>query len=339
MNSSDLFIGFNDVDDEILERSEQASVFNRIPARRRLSIVLIAAILALFLLGAATVTGLFGDSIQSWFAHYWETLTGQSMSDRQTALIDHLSHEIGLHETVAGVTVTVDSATVGEESFFILLRVEGLKFSKKYGYGFDEAQVKISEESVGNMMGAASYSYDYLGLDADGAALFLIRFDYSAKDTAQEDVPPYQVTLSMTNFAQDPRTNKRVLLAEGVWNFTITLDRNMLEIKKLRDTWVGAIDYSGENGPSETQVLLTDMELTNTSIHFQYDWHGGDVVAGIELTQIGAVLNNGQEVGVSGGSGVKQDDGQWYCAYFWTIPVDLEEVVAIKIGEVVIPVE
>ena len=113
----------------------------------------------------------------------------------------------------------------------------------------------------------------------------------------------------------------------------------MLEIKKLRDTWVGAIDYSGENGPSETQVLMTDMELTNTSLHFQYGWRDGEVVADIELKEGRVVLSNGQEVGASSGSGIKQKDGQWYCAYFWEIPVDLDEVVAIKIGEVVIPVE
>ena len=334
MNSRDLFIGFNEVDDDILERSEQATVFNRISVRRRLSIVLIAAILALFLLGAGAATGLWGDRIQSWFAYYWETLTGQSMSDQQTALIDHLSHEIGLRETVAGVTVSVDSATVGEESFFILLRVEGLEFSKKHRYGFDEAQVKVSKESMEDGMGGACYSYNYLGLDADGTVLFLIRYDYAAKDTAQEDKSPFPVTLSMTSFAQNPRTNERVLLAEGSWNFTVSLDRNMLEAKKLRDTWVGAIDYSEKNGPSKTQVLLTDMELTNTSLHFQYDWRDGDVVADIELKQVWVVLSNGQEIGASGGSGIKQKDGQWYCAYFWEIPVNMDGVVAIKIGEV-----
>lgn len=339
MNSRDLFIGFNEVEDDILERSEQATVFNGIPVRRRLSIVLIAAILALFLLGAAAVTGLLGDSIQSWFAHYWETLTSQPMSDEHSALIDHLSQEIGLSETTAGVTVTVDSATVGEESFFILLRVEGLEFFKKHQYGFDEAQVKLSQESVGDIMGAASYSYNYLGLDAERSALFLIKFDYAAKDTDQEDKHSYQVSLSMTNFVQDPRTNERMLLTEGSWNFTISLDRNMLETQKLQDTWVGAIDYSGKNGLSETQVLLTDMELTNTSFHFRYNWRDGDVVADIELKQVRVVLSNGREVGVTGSSGIKQNNGQWHCAYFWEIPVDLDEVVAIKIGEVVIPVE
>ena len=107
MNRNDLYTAFNAVDNDILERSE-TSGFKIIPIRRRLPVALIAAILALVLMGAGVVAIVYGDSIQSWFGHYWEQVTGQPMSDQHTALIDHLSQEIDLAQTVGDVTVTVD---------------------------------------------------------------------------------------------------------------------------------------------------------------------------------------------------------------------------------------
>jgi len=91
----DIHNGFNEVDDDILERSERATVSNVVSIRRRWPVALIAAILCLFLMGAGVVAVIYGDSIQSWFGHYFGLVTGQEMSEGQTALIDHLSQDIG----------------------------------------------------------------------------------------------------------------------------------------------------------------------------------------------------------------------------------------------------
>ena len=137
MKEIDLYNAFHAVDDKILERSETAiynheSVTPRM-LKRRFPAALIAAVLAMFLMGAGVAAIIYGDSIQNWFSHYWEIITGQQMSDEQATTIDHLSQEIGLSQTVGDVTVTVDSATVGYDNFFLLLRVNGIEFSSKYG--------------------------------------------------------------------------------------------------------------------------------------------------------------------------------------------------------------
>lgn len=41
---------------------------------RRLSTVAATAVLLLFLLGCAVVGTVYGQSIQSWFAHYWQAV-------------------------------------------------------------------------------------------------------------------------------------------------------------------------------------------------------------------------------------------------------------------------
>lgn len=344
MDSKALYICFNEVDDEILERSEKETVARTIPIRRKLFIVLAAAILGLFLMGAGIVTALYGDSIQSWLGHYWEIITGQPMSDQHTLLIDQLSQEIGLSETVAGVTVTVDSATVGEGSFIVLLRVEGLEFSEKHEYGFEEAQIKLAPGTAEDMLGLFYTSgYDFWGLDADGSALFLIYCDYSVKDEPQTEKSPYTLTLSMTNFSQNPKTNNSMLLTKGEWHFTFSLDRNKIDIRRLPDTQVMGFYYSEDYEEIQVPIVLTNMKLSNTGLTFRfyrYDSQGRALRidnSGLNLCIV--VLNSGQEIGARFGNEHHPIGEICYHDYKWKLPVNLDEVVAVKIGEVVIPIE
>jgi hypothetical protein len=343
VNSKTLYASINEIDDDILERSERASLSSAIPNRRRFLVVLIAAILALFLMGAGLMASKYGDSIQSWFAYYWKEITGQDISDPHASVIDRLSQKIGLSETVEDLTVTVDSATVGEGSIVILLRVEGLAFSKKDEYGFDEAQIKLAPETAEDILGLFyTSSYNFWGLDADGAALFLIYCDYSVKDEPQTEKPPYKVTLSMTNFSQNPKTDNRKLLTKGEWHFTFSIDRNKIDIRRLPDTQVMGLYYSENNEAIQTPIVLTNMKLSNTGLAFQfyrYDSQGRAHHLDMDARNLRIVLNSGQEIGIRGGSGNNLTDGISYHNYTWKFPVNLEEVVAVKIGEIVVPIE
>ena len=330
MNRQDLYRAMNEIDDDIIRRSEDA-VFKPL-SLRRLSIVLVAALLSLSLLGAGMMSGLFGDSIQSWFAYYWESITGRPMRGGHTALIDHLSQEIGLSETVEDITVTVDSATVGETSFFLLLRVEGQSFSTRYAYGFD--QINVDLETGENSIGIAGYSLDFVGLDADGAVLLLLDYDYMTKDSTSEELPSMKVTLTMTDFAQNPRTSQRKVLEEGQWSFSFNLVRNELRVKHLPDTEVMADDQTPNDAYTQVPVILKNLQLTNTHISFQYDQRGGlHVPMFIEV-----ILKDGKRISVSSGTGIVLENGELCQKCTWRIPVDLDEVVAIRINGTLIQV-
>lgn len=103
------------------------------PHAPRWSVAVLAAILTTLLIGAGVAAIRYGDSIQNWFHHSWEAITGRQMSEEQAAIIDHLSQELELSQEVGGVTVSVDSATVGYDNFFLLLRVDGLRLSDRSG--------------------------------------------------------------------------------------------------------------------------------------------------------------------------------------------------------------
>lgn len=339
MNEMMLFTSMNAIDDDILLRSEEGIVNRSTDVHkkrsRRISAVLIAAALAALMMGAGLAAILYGNNIQSWFSHYWEQITGQEMSDKQTTLIDHLSQEIGLSHTVDGVTVTVDSAAVGMDNFYLLIRVEGVKLSNRHSYGFRHFDMTVSPDPLEALGGMGSYGLQFHGLDGDGAAILLIDYDYVTKKGYVEDSRPLDITLSLDDFSKDPHNDYRKILGEGRWEFSFTLERNQMPQQiDLPDQEVLVIDLQEREQYTQVSVPFTNIVLTNTGIQFAYDFQNGS------LDFDGRVrihLNNGQSIGVSGGTGVPlEDSGLLYCSYKWMIPVDLDEVAKVSLGKTVI---
>lgn len=294
---------------------------------RRLSGALAAAIIMAALLGCGVVATIYGDSIQNWFSHYWEAITGQPMSESQTALIDHLTQEIGLSQTVDGITVTVDSATVGDKSFSLLIRAEGIKFDRRYGYSFDSFGLELSSE----YRGMSSYGYNYLGLDGDGAVLILFESEYAGGEASLTDTSPLEVGLTLSGLRNSGKRDK--IIAQGPWTFSFTLDRSQPpERVDLPDTTVYVPKWDAEQ---VFPLLLTHLSVSNTGIGFQYtspeDFHAGELRPTV-------ILKNGAKVSDGGGLGNALDGhGTFLYSYTWSVPVDLDEVACIRIGRTEIP--
>ncbi len=299
---------------------------------RRLSVALIAAIVALCLMGAGVVAVIFGDSIQNWFEHQWEAITGQSMSEGQTAVIDHLSQKIDISQTIGDTTVTVDSATIGDGTFYLLLRVGGLRLSDKYSYTFDEVLMEATPDPLKGGGGLGGYGLQYQGLDGDGAALILIDYNYASADGYIKDTCPLEITLTLKDFVRN--ANEQKTLAKGEWSFEFALDRTQLsDAILLPDTETTVMDHEKWE---EVPIVLTSIELTNTGIRFQFDYYEGTLVIS---DQINVVLKNGSVVGNNGGFGTPLKDSTiMQYSFQWQFPVDLNEVEAIQIGSAEIPV-
>lgn len=298
---------------------------------RRLPVVLIAVLLAMLLVGAGTVAVIYGDSIQSWFNYEWKKITGQTMSEEQMAVIDHLSQKINISQTVDGVTVTVDSATIGDDNFSLLLRLEGLQFSDHY-YEFEEYSTDMISDSSddGTLLG---YGLRYLGLDGDGTALMLMECSYVSDMNDIMDNHTVDMTLSLKNLVQ-PGVSGTRMLAEGQWEFAFSLNhRAMPNTVILPDTEVSVLLL---NTKEEVSVMLTDIELTATSLHFRYDYQEG-IVSFVD--QVFAVLENNGTVGIRDGNGVPLEDGKiMECSFRWEVPVNPDEISAIQIGDTLITV-
>lgn len=315
---------------------EEALSYNAEGSQRRpfprLSIVLIAAIAALFLMGAGAAAIIYGDSIQSWFRHDWEAITGRSMTKEQTAVIEHLSQEIDVSQTIGNATVTVDSATVGDDHFFILLRIEGLQFSKKQSYGFETVNMHVKPDPLEGNDGIGGCGLQYHGLDGNGAALFLVEYNYASGAGYEKDTSPLDIALSLENLIENAHTDEEELLMEGEWNFNFSLDRSTLpEVINLPDTEVMAMDLEKQE---LVPVTITNIELTSTGLRFRYDYADGTLSM---EAHISAVLDHGVTIQDGGGAGTPSDDGKTLnCSYQWLVPINLDEVSFVYIGETAI---
>lgn len=329
MNSRKFSAAMGKIDDKYInEAITYKSKVTSLRLNRHLPAALIAAILALLLMGAGVVAIIYGNSIQNWFSHYWEIITGQSMTEGQTAVIDHLSQEIKISQTVDDVTVTVDSATVGDDSFFLLLRVEGLKFSSRHSYGFSSIDMDVKPDPLEESGGIGGYGFQYHGLDGDGTVLLLMDYDYASRIGYEQDTSPIDITLTLENLTQNPNIDKEKTLTEGQWKFHFSLDRSHLsEAIRLPDTEVMVMDLDKQE---LVPVTLKNIELTSTGLRFQYD--RGKRTLSIE--QISVVLENGAVIEDGSGAGTPSEDGStWNCSHHWPVPINLDEISAIRVGE------
>lgn len=330
MNSKKFSAAMGEIDDKYISEAIAYKFQSASPRlRRRFPAALIAAVLALFLMGAGVAAVIYGGSIQSWFGHYWQAVTGQGMSKGQAALIEHLSQEIKLSQTVGGVTVTVDSATVGDDSFFLLLRVEGLRFSKRHSYSFSGIDMEVKPDPLETGGGIGGFGVQYHGLDGDGAVLLLMDYSYASRSGYERDTSPIDVRLSLENLLESAHTDGRKTLAEGQWSFLFSLDRSHFpETVRLPDTEVMVMDLNRQ-GQELVPVMIKDIELTSTGLRFQYDCEEGTLSLEAHI-----ILNNGITIENSGGFGTPLEDGHTLnCSHQWQVPVNLDEVSAIRIGE------
>ncbi len=336
MRTIDLYNAFRAVDDDILERSEtnaynhkkhEATIFR--VSKRRLPAALIAAILAMLLMGAGVVAIIYGDSIQNWFSHYWERITGQQMSGEQATTIDHLSQEIGLSQTIGDVTVTIDSATVGYDNFFLLFRVNGIEFSNKHGYGFEQVIMDVTPDPVSESNGIGGYGFQYYGADGDGSLLLLLEYSYTSGMGSVRDTRPINIALTLENFLQNPHVDTEKLIVTGKWSFDFSLDRSMaIEVLQLPDTEIMLMDSEQQE---VVPVTITNIELTNTGLIFRYDYADGALTIDFHIN---VVLDTGESIADGGSSGTLLEDGKTLnCSYQWLVPVDLDAVASIQIGD------
>lgn len=300
----------------------------------RLSGVMAAAILMLALMGCGTVAAIWGDSIQSWMGHYWEVITGQTMTESQSAVIDHLSQDIGLSQMIEDVTVTVDSAAVGDDIFYLLLRVEGPRFSSRNHYGFLNHTLLLSPDPLDDSGGIASHGMNLQEIDGDGSLLLLLEHEYTSSNGFFQDTSPLEVTLTLEDLSRNPNGGHRKTIQDGIWEFSFTLDRTQaFSTVPLPDTQLPVLSLESEEMVS---TLFTHMEVTNTGLRFRYNYQEGRL--DFSLWPV-ALLSNGLEMEISGGGGSVMSDGTTLaCSYHWRVPIDLDELTGVRFGDTIIPI-
>lgn len=180
--------------------------------------------------------------------------------------------------------------------------------------------------------GLGGYGFQYQGLDGDGSALMLMDMGYASSNGFQADTSPLEVTLTLADLVESGG-NHEELMTQGTWSFVFALDRSQIPAPvSLPDTTIEVMDRSREH---TIQMELTDIQVTNTGVRFQYS----PSQAAMDEFRVTLILENGTEIrdGGSFGTGMEDGDGM-FVSYQWSVPADLEEAAALRIGDVEIPI-
>ena len=296
-------------------------------ALRAAAAVLAAAVL--LTVGGVALSG--QPAVRAWFDRYWQAIAGKPMEEGQSLLLQGLTQTIGVSDTENGVTVTADSAVVGDDSFWLLLKVSGPELSTRYGYTFGNDTLTLTPDPA-EAGGTFSWGLESHGVNADGEAELLLQYSYQLKSGAN---PPWTedmaVTLRLTDLIQGRSTGADATVAAGTWELNFTLRSGDVATVSLPDTWVECTD--GQEGTQ--RLLLRDITLTATGIRFS---SRGEAPRA-ELVPV-LVLRDGTEVDHGDGTGTARADGLGMeHSFHWRVPVDLTQVSALCIGDTVIPVE
>lgn len=293
------------------------------------AVVAAAAVLSITAMAAA-----FGGGILDWFGREWDSWTGQSLGESQAETIQRLTQPVGESVTDGNITVTVDSITVGTDNLWALLKVSGMEFSNREEYGFADVSVEITPDpaDLSANVGVVSYGTQLMGVDENGDLNLILEYFATLPTDAQLSVGGCTLELTLTGLTEgEYGGEKPETAAEGTWRFSIPLTVEsrapVVTIEKAEvPSWSPATDeYSSE------PVTLTDIRISDTGIRFR--------ASGEFISDVSAVLKDGTEVRNSGGGGGVDEDGTYTFSYTWVVPVNVEDIAALRFGETEIPVE
>ena len=265
-------------------------------------------------------SGSAGADIKSVFSERWENAVGEKMSAEHTDTVGVYSQTIGLCGTIDNVTVTLDSAEVGDDVFYLLFRIEGIENDASDPidyYNFNKQYINVFDgDSAYDII---SSSWPQASPDGEGAYNMLVRCQYSLKDEPGiEEKDTIDVYISLKDLMKRSNTVK-----EGTWNFKFTLDRSVSpDIIELGDL--------GE---------YHDIVLSNFGVKMS-----GKNALGTGVPDfVYAVLKNGSKVPCSSfGAQSENIDGEVKSnqnkIYNFVAPVDVDDVAYIVIGSVEIPI-
>ena len=315
------------------------SDMERRPSRKRFpkGMLIAAAVLAVLAGTAVAAVGMPG-TLRGWFAQEWEETTGAPMEEEQLALIDQLTQPVGASDTQNGVTVTVDSVTVGDSTMWLLLKVSGeYAENTDLRYDFDGMDLTIdpNPDEVGTPGGYGVGVRDW-GVTEDGMLTLLIVFNiHLAGETSLLD-SSRQVTLVLNDLVSNNirwKGDKFKTVAEGAWTLTFPLEPGEMEKRTLEEIRVpGTNRDSGE----VEMMTLRDVQITSTDITYTFDATPQDPEVMLFCT---LVMENGAEVGYSSGATRfrNEERTEWSSVWYWQMPVDLNKVTALRFGDMEIP--
>lgn len=313
------------------EEVRNMTQMERKPARRRIpKKVLIAAAVLVVLAGTAVAAVGAPGTLRGWFAQEWEETTGAPMEEDQLALIDQLTRPVGVSDTQSGITVTVDSVTVGNSTVWMLLKVSG-EYTKEadFHYHFEGMDLTLDPDpDAVDTPGGYSLDYPYTGVTEDGTLTMMVRFTIDLAGQSSLLDGARQATLVVDDLMYSDQA-----VTEGHWTLAFPLEPGevgtVLTLEKIQ-----APAMKLETRETKT-ITLQDVQISSTDITYvrsveDQEW---------EPLACALVLEDRAVIEQSSGASRFRDEArtEWSSVYYWRVPVDLSRVTALRFGDAEIP--
>ncbi|MCD7848195.1 MAG: DUF4179 domain-containing protein [Oscillospiraceae bacterium] len=309
----------------------------------RLPVVLAVVVAAVLLMGAGYLVAY--NSITDYFVSHWENMTDTEITDEHLAVIESFSQEIGLSQKSDGVTITVDSAAVGGDTFYVLFAVEcnSVEFATTRSPSFDECRWDITNSSATVQSGGLMWG----GTDENNVTYFVLEGGIDITDENEPIAVSVHLAGLHTNKASTHEEYPDTYLG-GSWDFEFTLEQNTLNPLSLLEDGerktVTVTMYDTKSTEATHSLVLKDVTVDVTSavvtefgITITFDDTTASVPFGTygDRFEVYALMQDGSEITVYSCSG--SDDGtatdDITLKYLWYSVIDMSELKAVRIGD------
>ena len=323
-----------DAREKVLGIAAEGKEKRSLHGRRRFSMAM-AVCMAVVLITGTALAVTAGGGLKSWFSDEWGYNNDGEMPAEQQQIVESLSTPVGISQTVGNLTVTVDSVAYSDGYYWLMVNAEGMKFDEDNGYSCRKSDLRIVSED-GRELGQCGSSITQTARGGSSLKmLFEGEISPESAEAALADGGNMHFILSISDFVEKKRGivtgTKEYVLQEGTWSFEFEVPAAESE-EMLTAPDSDAVFTLG--GGEETMCRVSDIQINMVGIKYLFE---GESEAHGELPRL--IFKDGSEVGITGGSGVQLEEGSWQMKYQWSMPVDLNQVEAVKFGKTEVDVE
>ena len=304
--------------DLLREKKEVYTMRNR----KKLTAVLAAA--AAMLLTTSVLAASLGlpEMLADWFGQRWEEQSGDPLGEGQIAFLERLTQPVGIHDTQNGVTIMVDSATVGHDSIWMLLVADGVEEPGESGT-LPSSWLTDMDWTVAPGPGESPYEFHSVNTTlscarvTDDGRMYWIYHCSGQWEDPDVFLGGCYVTLECGNIESSGQ-----ILAEGPWKLEFALEA-------AADTQILTLDRA-QFAVLDADVLLDveDVRVTSTDISFVREADGN-----VYAMEISLLLRDGTEAFFTPLPSAYLEGGQWFESRSLPLPVDLTQVETLRVGD------
>ena len=330
---------------DLLREQKEVSSMKQTNRHRIPAAALVAAALVVVLAGTAFAAVFdLPDLLADWFGQRWEEEIDKPVEKEHLELLNRLTRPVGVSDTCGGVTITADSVTVGDSSLWVLLVVDGLEgplsepgeagdWFHTYHTGMDCSNIAPLAEGTFeiNGMGFGVYSSS---VTEDGRLCLIYRYEPQLSGNASL-LDGCQVTFQTDEIGYGNET-----LAEGGWSLVFDLEPvEGTHIPTLRGVQFPA-KYPHDGVTEDVLIDMTEVRVSSTDVTFRLD--AGDSLYMAYQFDMALLFRDGTELNCSElpGMGLHDDKkNEWVITKNLPLPIDLDQVEALRVGGVDFPLQ